>query len=254
MIINNINPTILSLGPLEIRWYGLVYIFGFLLSYYFLLKNKDNVKMTKDEILDMLFYIFIGMLVGARIFHFVFSSPIVLLSNPLELFMIWHGGMSFFGGLVGIVVSTIYYTKKYGKDWWKLADYVVMPAALALGIGRIANYVNSELLGTVSNVPWCVVFERVSSLCRHPYQIYASLSHFLLLAVLYLISTRKHKKGDVFFLFVIGYSILRFLVDFFRDDPRFWYLTIWQYISIVTIIFTIGIFKYINSRHIGQRR
>jgi len=238
MFINTLDPTLLKIGIFEIRWYGLVYIFGFLLVYWMLCRKRNELKINSQQIDNMILAIFIGLLVGARIFHFLFSEPSIFLKDPLEILKIWHGGMSFFGALIGIFVASYYYLKKLNLDWKKFADVIVIAGTIALILGRIANFINGELIGTASNLPWCVIFPNIDDICRHPYQIYASLSHLLLLGCLLLVNRIKNRKdGAIFFTFVIGYSILRFLTDFFRDDPRFFGLTVWQYLSIITAFF-----------------
>lgn len=241
MFIQNIDPTLLKIGFLEIRWYGLVYAFGFILVYFMLHKKREELGIKKEQIDNLILSLFIGLLVGARLFHFLFDDFSALIQNPLEFFMIWHGGMSFFGALLGASAASIYYLKKINLDWKKFGDVIIIAATIALIFGRIANFINGELVGTPSNLPWCVVFTQIDNICRHPYQIYASLSHVLLLGILLFVNKIKNnkrlKEGLVFFSFLIGYSVLRFLTDFFRDDPRYFGLTIWQYICIITAAF-----------------
>tara|TARA_B100002003_G_C14143765_1_gene549909 strand:- start:1982 stop:2746 length:765 start_codon:yes stop_codon:yes gene_type:complete len=235
MFIHNLNPTLLEIGPLEIRYYGIVYALGFLLVYYMLYKKREELKIKREQVDNLILALLIGLLVGARIFHFVFSDPLVFLKNPLELFMIWNGGMSFFGAFTGCFIASVWYLNKIKLDWKKFADVIVIGVTVALIFGRIANFINGELVGTISSLPWCVVFSGFDTLCRHPYQIYASLSHVLLLGILLFFSKFK-KKGLVFTSFLIGYSILRFITDFVREDLRFIGLTVWQYVSLVVVL------------------
>jgi phosphatidylglycerol---prolipoprotein diacylglyceryl transferase len=240
MFIHNINPTLLKLGFLEIRFYGIVYLLGFLLVYLALYKNKNKLKIEKEQIENLLLLGLIGMLVGARIFYFLFDNFYLLITKPFEILMVWHGGMSFFGALLGIFLSFYFYLKKINIDWKKVADVVVIPITIALILGRIANFINGELIGTASTLPWCTIFSKIDYICRHPYQIYASLSHLLLLFILIPINKIKERKDNLLFLtFLLGYSILRFLTDFFRQDQRFLFLTSWQYLSIVLAIISI---------------
>jgi len=235
MFVYNINPVLLKLGFLEIRYYGLVYVIGFLLVYYILRKHKKEVNLTDDLVDSFMFYLFIGMFIGSRLFYFIFQEPQLFLKNPLEFFMIWHGGMAYFGGLITTILAIYIFVKKHKLDFYRLADIVVIPVVFATALGRIANFLNGELVGTVTNVPWCFIFPGYAG-CRHPYQLYAALSMFLLFGVLLLTKTLKQQKGFVFWLFVTGYSGLRLLTDFFRDDPRFLALTLWQYFCIVGFI------------------
>ena len=247
MYINNLNPTLLELGPLEIRYYGIVYALGFLIVYYILYKKRDFLKIKKEQIDNLMLSLLIGLLVGARIFHFLFSEPLIFFKNPLELFMIWHGGMSFFGAFFGCFIAAFWYLNRIKLDWKKFGDIIVIGVTIALILGRIANFINGELVGIPSNVPWCVVFPMYDYVCRHPYQIYASLSHVLLLGVLLFVNRLKQKKdGLIFGVFIIGYSVLRFLTDFFREDLRFLGLTVWQYLSLVVVL--IGIVWLIKEK------
>jgi len=246
MYIHNINPTLFQLGPLEIRFYGIVYALGFLIVYYMLYKKRKDLGIKKQQIDNLILALLIGLLVGARLFHFIFAEPLTLLKNPLELFMLWHGGMSFFGALLGCFISVIYYSRKIKLDWKKFADIIVIGATIALILGRIANFINGELVGIPSNLPWCVIFPMYDYVCRHPYQIYASLSHILLLGILLFCYKLKKKQGFIFSIFLIGYSLLRFITDFFREDLRFLGLTSWQYISI--IVLAIGLYMLLKLK------
>ena len=237
MFIHNINPTLFRMGFLEVRFYGIVYALGFLLIYWLIYRKREELKIKRGQVDNLILILLVGLLVGARIFHFLFSDPLIFFSHPLEIFKIWNGGMSFFGALVGCFVGAVWYLKKIKLDWKKFADLIVIGVSVALIFGRIANFLNGELIGTVTNVPWCVIFTSVDYVCRHPYQIYASLSHVLLLGgLLYIDRLRINKKlneGVVFWSFLIGYSLFRFITDFFRLDPIFFGLTVWQYLSLV---------------------
>jgi len=243
MLTHNINPVLLSLGPLDIRYYGLVYVFTAVIAYFFLKKKVNETGIKKVD--DLLLYFLIGLLVGARLFEFIFTNPSILISQPLEIFKIWHGGMSFFGGLVGSITATYIYCKKNSKNFWKIADLIVFPATIGLILGRIANFINAELVGTITAVNWCVIFPGYFG-CRHPYQIYAAISHILLLGIIFLIykikNSRKIKSGIVFLGFTFFYSLMRLITDFVREEPRYLGLTVWQYLSIITIIITLIVF------------
>jgi len=240
-----IDPVILELGPLQIRWYGLVYVFGMLLVYRSLKKNKAKLGMESRHIDDFLLYLMLGMLIGARLFHFLFSDPRIFISDPLELVRIWHGGMSFFGGLAGACLGSYLFTRKHKVSFLALGDTIVIPVAFTLAIGRIANFINDELVGTITSVPWCVNFPEISG-CRHPYPLYASLSHFALAGILlFLHKKRKLKTGMLFLSFLFLYGLFRFTTDFWRDDPRMFGLTVWQALSMVLMAGS-GIVLYMN--------
>jgi len=245
MFINNLNPTLVKIGFFEIRFYGLVYFFGFLFSYFLLLKNKKRIGLKREEIENLFIFIFLGLLLGARIAHFLFKNPALIFSS--EFFKIWHGGMSFFGGLAGCLLFAFLYLKHIKKtsSFIKTADLLAPLAAIFLGFGRIANFINSEFIGTPSNLPWCTIFIKLDNICRHPYQLYAALSHFILFFVLfYFLKTRnKLKHGFLFYNFLIFYSLFRFITDFFRQDTRFLGLCLGQYTSLFVFILSLILLK-----------
>ncbi len=234
MIINTIDPVLFSLGPLQIRYYGVIYALGFILAYLFLTYaiRKGRITLTNKDLDDLFLHLIIGVVVGARLFHFIFYQPQTILNDPLEMLFIWHGGLSFHGGLVGAGLALYFFSRKKKISWISLADALGVPAALALALGRIANFTNHELYGQVTNVPWCVVFATAEG-CRHPYQIYAALSHLLLFAVLLYVYFRQRRNGLTLWTFVFLYGALRFLTDFFRDDPRLLGISMGQFLSLV---------------------
>jgi phosphatidylglycerol:prolipoprotein diacylglycerol transferase len=242
------------MGFLEVRFYGIVYALGFLLVYWLIYRKRDALGIKREQVDNLILILLIGLLVGARLFHFLFSDPLIFFRSPLEILKIWNGGMSFFGALIGCLTGAIWYLKKIKLNWKKFADIIIIGVTVALIFGRIANFLNGELIGTVTNVPWCVIFTSFDYLCRHPYQIYASISHVLLLGgLLYVDKLRVDKNlknGVVFWTFILGYSLLRFVTDFFRVDPRFLGLTVWQYLSLVVFV---GSLIYIKMNFIKKR-
>lgn len=235
MFVNNINPTLFSVFGFEIRFYGLVYFFVFLGLYYFLDYHRKKLNCSRKQVDDFIMSLFLGMLIFARIFHFMFSDFWSLFS--LELFKIWHGGMSFFGALFGMFVFGFGYLKYQKLNWKRFADYTALFGALGLAFGRIANYINSELVGKVSSLPWCVVFSKVDQYCRHPYQIYMALGHFLMFFVLIYLYFKKVKAGVMFYWFLILYGLTRFFLDFFRvEGLQVLGLSVWQWMSLVIIL------------------
>lgn len=229
MFIHNINPVLLSIGPLQIRYYGLVYAIGFIASYLLLqrLAKKGDVKNLDASAVDaFIIYLILGTIIGARVLLFVFYYPSTLLSDPLEVFWIWHGGMSFHGGLLGAVAASMIFCRKYKVSFYKLADFMVLPLALALFFGRIANFINGELVGTITTpekTPWCVVFKGYEG-CRHPSQLYEAVKNLFIFFTLIIVYTNKElkkklKDGMIFWSFVLMYGVLRFIITFWRDDP-----------------------------------
>ncbi|MBW2964285.1 prolipoprotein diacylglyceryl transferase, partial [Candidatus Woesearchaeota archaeon] len=180
--VHNINPVLLDLGPVEIRYYGLVYVLGFLLVYlYFdwLIKRK-RIRMDKDGLYDLIFYNMLGVLIGSRLVHCIFWEPSYYLLRPWEIFYVWQGGMAFHGGLAGVALATWLWWKKTGKKipYAKLADHLAIPAVFILALGRIANFVNGELPGKVTDVWWCWYFPGVEG-CRHPQVLYSAAKRLL---------------------------------------------------------------------------
>ena len=236
----SINPTIVKLGPIQIRWYGVMYILGFTISY-LLVKyqiRKKRLGIDSAVINDLFLYLIIGLIVGARIGYVVFYNLAFYFDHPLKLLAVWEGGMSFHGGLIGIVLSGIIFVTKRRIDFWQLADLVAVTAPIGLGLGRLGNFINAELYGRVTSVPWGMVFPAAGDLPRHPSQLYEFLLEgVLLFAILWRIKDVRLTKGALFCIFVILYGIFRFFVEFFRQpDPQIGFifscLTMGQVLSI----------------------
>ncbi|MFC1705093.1 prolipoprotein diacylglyceryl transferase, partial [Nanoarchaeota archaeon] len=161
MFYHNINPVLFNLGPLQIRYYGVIYALGFVITYYFLVyfARQGKLKLKDEEIGDFIFYSVIGVILGARLFEVLFYNLKFFLANPLEILMVWHGGLSFHGGLVGAVLAIFIFCRKKKIAFYDIADAAVFPVSLALMLGRIGNFLNAELYGKITNVPWCVKFK-----------------------------------------------------------------------------------------------
>ncbi|TET93858.1 MAG: prolipoprotein diacylglyceryl transferase [Desulfobacteraceae bacterium] len=239
-----INPTIINIGPLQIRWYGVMYILAFLASY-FLVRyqiRKKRLNIDINTVNDLFLFLIIGLIIGARLGYVIFYNLPFYLSHPLKLFAIWEGGMSFHGGLIGAIVSGLIYIKKHRVDFWAIADLIVVTAPIGLGLGRLGNFINAELYGRVTNVPWGMIFPTGGDLPRHPSQLYQFfLEGILLFTILWWIKDFPFKKGTLFCLFLILYSIFRFFVELFREpDPQlgliFSFLTMGQILSIFMCI------------------
>lgn len=244
MWIDNLNPAILSLGPLEIRWYGLIYVLGFFLAVWWLfyLKKKNRLDLSKDQIWDFMFYLMLGVLIGSRLFE-VFWEPHYYLSNPLNFFKFWQGGMSFHGGLAGIIIAALIYCRKRRLEFWKMADFMSLPTMFALGLGRIANFINGELVGKPWNGSWCVIFPNYDDLCRHPQVLYSALGRFLTSGwLLFLLLKDKFQPGFVFWNFIFWEGVFRFIIDFFREDPRWLSLAPGQWFSLIMVIISLYFF------------
>jgi len=233
MFVHNINPTLLNIGPFEIRYYGLVYVLGFLIVYYLLMKKRDELKLEKKDVENLVLYLILGVVIGSRLLEVLAWSPAHYLTNPLKIFAVWEGGMSVHGGIIGVLIAGYLFCKKKKISLAKLADFIVIPAVFVLALGRIANFINAELVGTITNLPWCVKFPGYEG-CRHPVQLYGAAGRFLLFG--YLIALKKYKKfkdGFLFWNFILFMGIGRFFCDFLRDDSRVLGLSMGQYLSLI---------------------
>jgi len=170
----HIDPTIVTLGPLQIRWYGIMYVLGFMASYllvkYQIRKNRLNIEINRLN--DLFLFLVIGLIIGARLGYCIFYNFSFYLIHPLKLLAIWEGGMSFHGGLIGVVISGYIYIKRHEVSFWQLADLLVVTAPIGLGLGRLGNFLNAELYGRVTTLPWGMIFPSAGNLPRHPSQLY----------------------------------------------------------------------------------
>jgi len=216
----NIDPILLELGPIRLSWYGLMYVFGFLISYLLVryqMKRKD-FGISRQEVENLYFYLIIGLMVGARLGYVLFYDLKVYLADPLEIFAIWHGGMSFHGGLMGVLVVGVLFSWRNKKSFWKITDLIIVTAPIGLGLGRIGNFINGELYGRVTQVPWGMIFPKGGPLPRHPSQLYESaLEGGALFLILWFIKDKKLPSGSLFALFLLLYGVFRFFVEFFRE-------------------------------------
>ena len=247
MYLHNLNPTILNLGPLEIRWYGLVYVLGFLLAAYWLHKHKEKINLAKDQAWDLLFYIILGLLIGARVFM-IFWQPEIYLLKPWNLIKIWEGGMSFHGGFAGAILGAYYYCRKKNLNFLTIADLISIPAIFALALGRIANFINGELVGRITSVPWAVKFSDYEGF-RHPVQLYNSLANLSIFGLLWFLKDKNYKKGTLFWTFLVWYSSLRFLMGFFKEADQYGFLlgiTVEQLIYLVAAVISIICLKKVR--------
>lgn len=191
MLTNSIDPTLFTLFGFEIRYYGIIYVIGFILLWWFLNKKRQELNLEKKDIEDFILYSIIGVIVGARLFEILWS-PSYYLSNPTAIFKVWNGGMSLHGGIIGIILAGLYFSKKKNISFLKLADLAVIPAVFGLALGRIGNFINSELVGTVTSLPWCVNFKEYLG-CRHPVQLYGAAGRFALFGLLLYFYKSKEK-------------------------------------------------------------
>ena len=258
MFINNFDPVAIQIFSIEIRWYSLAYIIGILLGW--ILSKRffiSNVEL-KEKFDDFLTFVILGIIIGGRLGYVILYNPNYYLDNLIDIFKIWEGGMSFHGGLIGVVLASIYFAKKNNQNFFIYLDVVSIVAPIGIFFGRIANFINSELYGTETNLPWAVQFIKIDNLYRHPTQLYEAIFEGL---ILFLILIYLRNKGFMKIaglmsgIFLICYSIFRFMIEFLRvPDEQIGYLlfnlTMGQIIS--CIFFLIGIYltivRYENKK------
>ena len=252
MFINNFDPVALEIFSLEIRWYSLAYIFGIILGWILAKKLFIQDIEVKNKFDDYLTYLIIGIILGGRLGYIFIYNLSFYINNPLDIFKIWQGGMSFHGGLIGIIIVSFWFSKKHNDNAFIYLDIVSLVAPIGIFFGRIANFINSELYGIKTNLPWGVKFVNIDNFIRHPSQLYEALFEGIILFLILLYFRKKnfHKiPGLISGLFLIFYSIFRFGIEFFRaPDEQLGYLflnlTMGQIISFVFLI--IGIYLFIS--------
>ena len=254
MFINNFDPVAIEIFSLEIRWYSLAYIVGILIGWYLAKKFfiNNNIYNKFD---DYITYIIIGLILGGRFGYVLFYNFDYYINNPVDIFKLWQGGMSFHGGVLGVIIASIIFAKKNNDDVFEYLDVVALVSPIGIFFGRIANFINSELYGPVTNVPWSVTFINIDNLPRHPSQLYEALLEglVLFLILIYFKNKFSNKPGLISGLFLIFYSIFRFFVEFYRvPDEQLGYiflnLSMGQVISLLFILsgVTLFYFKYEN--------
>lgn len=220
----SIDPVAVSLGPLDVHWYGLMYLLSFLLGWGLGIVRtaQAHVHWSREEVGDLLFYVVLGVVIGGRVGYMLFYQPGLLLDNPLQLFYIWQGGMSFHGGMLGVFAAAAWFARHTGRGFFDITDFVAPIVPVGLFFGRIANFINGELIGRVTDVPWAMVYPYVDMAPRHPSELYeAGLEGLLLFAVLWLFARRTRPRMAVSGLFLLGYGCLRFFAEFFRKPDDF---------------------------------
>lgn len=215
-----IDPVLIQLGPLAIRWYGLMYLVGFLFAMWLANRRADkpNSGWTRDQVSDLLFAGFLGVVLGGRIGYVLFYNFGLFLENPLYLFQVWTGGMSFHGGLLGVMTAMLWYAHRNKRTFFSVADFIAPLVPFGLGMGRMGNFMNGELWGRVTDVPWAMVFPTGGPFPRHPSQLYeAFLEGFVLLIILNIFIRKPRPARAVSGLFLIGYGSFRFIIEYFRE-------------------------------------
>ena len=257
MLINNFDPVAIQIFSLEIRWYSLAYITGILSGWYLSKKIFILDPKLKDKFDDYVTYIILAIIIGGRLGYVFFYNFYYYLNNPIDIFKIWQGGMSFHGGLIGIILISFWFAKKNYQNPFNYLDIISLVAPIGIFFGRIANFVNSELYGTETSVPWAVTFLQIDQVPRHPTQLYEATFEGIILFLILIYFRKKgflKSPGLLSGLFLIFYSIFRFIIEFLRvPDEQLGYLflnfTLGQIISLVflAIGFYLFIIKYENK-------
>ena len=255
MFINNFDPVGFQIMSFEIRWYSLAYIAGIIIGWLLCKKILIHKSDINEKFDDYITYLVIGMIIGGRLGYIIFYNFSYYINNFFDIFKVWEGGMSFHGGLIGIIIASILFSKKHNQDSFLYMDLVSLVAPIGIFFGRLANFINSELYGTATDIPWAVTFIQVDDLSRHPSQLYEAILEGLILFIILIYFTNKNylnKPGLISGLFLIFYSLFRFFIEFFRvPDDQIGHLilslTMGQIISLVFATIGVTIFYLKNE-------
>ena len=255
MIYPDIDPVALQLGPLKIHWYGLMYLLGFLSAWWLgsVRAKSPGSNWTKEQVSDLIFYGAVGLILGARLGYILFYNFSAFLDDFAILFKIWEGGMSFHGGLLGVLIAFWLFGRKTQKNFFQISDFIVPMAPIGLGAGRIGNFINGELLGRPADpaLPWSMIYPHVDSIARHPSSLYQALTEgALLFIILWIYSSKPRPLMSTSALFLLLYGAFRFTTEFFREPDShlgfiaFNWMTMGQLLSLPMIVFGVGLLVY----------
>ena len=243
----SISPIIFSIGPIAVRWYSMAYLFGIAAGWFLVNRNvkKYNLGLSKADVEDLIFYLTLGIIIGGRFGYVLFYGKGAFWENPLQIFELWKGGMSFHGGIAGVIIAAWLYARRFGFQFLAITDLVALYAPIGMFLGRLANFVNDELWGRVTTVPWAVRFPSGGYVPRHPSQLYEAFFEgiviFILLNWLWRSSRIRNSHGVVSALFVMLYGIFRISMEQFRQPDAqlgffFGHITMGQMLSLPLII------------------
>ena len=255
MFINNFDPVAFQIISFEIRWYSLAYIAGIIIGWMLCKKIFIRKSDINEKFDDYVTYLVIGMIIGGRLGYIIFYNFNYYINNFFDIFKVWEGGMSFHGGLIGIIVASILFSKKNNQDSFLYMDLVSLVAPIGIFFGRLANFINSELYGTPTDIPWAVTFIQVDNLSRHPSQLYEAILEGVILFIILMYFKNKDylkKPGLISGLFLIFYSLFRFFIEFVRvPDEQLGYLifelSMGQIISLIFFVIGIILFYFKNE-------
>jgi phosphatidylglycerol:prolipoprotein diacylglycerol transferase len=252
-----IDPVAIALGPLAVRWYGLMYLLGFGIAFLLArsrIKRGMSGNISYAVFDDLFFFSVLGVVLGGRLGYVLFYKPVYYLSHPLEILSVWQGGMSFHGGFLGVIIAMLYIARKHRIRWLAITDFIAPLVPPALAAGRIGNFINGELWGRVTEASWGMVFRGAGALPRHPSQLYQfALEGVLLFVILWWYSARPRPMGAVSAMFLIGYGALRFCAEFFREPDDFlgllaFSLSMGQWLSLPMIIAGIAMLAWAGRK------
>jgi len=253
-----IDPVAVSLGPLKVHWYGLMYLIGFAAAWWLGTHRakRPDTPFTPEQISDLIFYGALGVIAGGRLGYMLFYDFGTIVENPVRIFYVWQGGMSFHGGLIGVLIAMIFCARKFKLTFFQITDFLAPLVPIGLGMGRIGNFINGELWGRTTDVPWGMVFPGAGELPRHPSQLYqASLEGLALFLILWFYSRKPRPTMAVSGLFLICYGLFRITAEFFRQPDAqigylaFDWLTEGQLLSLPMVIGGIVLILLAYKRH-----
>jgi len=256
----SIDPVFLHLGMLSIRWYGLLFVGGLLIGSHILRWIYKREGKDPSSIDDYLVYMIIGVIIGARLVHTLFYEPDYFLSHPIEILYIWKGGLASHGGMIGAIIATYLYAKRYGLDFIWLLSRLAIPAALASSLIRIGNFFNSEIIGIkAEGIPWAIVFEKVDMIPRHPSQLYEAIAYFIIFIILLLVYLQNSPKRSTKLLgglYIVLVFSIRFILEFWKSRQADYILSsnlnVGQLLSIPFIL--VGIFWLVYANFLQSRK
>jgi len=239
-----LNPVLFNMGPFEIRYYGLLMALAFLIGYFILRKLSNEFEISEKQAEDFFIYALLSLIVGARLFEVLFYDPSYYFSNPIKILYVWEGGLASHGAIILTFIVAILYSKLKNIKFYNLADLFIIPIALGASFVRIGNFINNELVGRVTNVPWAVKFSGYEGL-RHPVQLYQASYLFVIFLILFKIRKLKDRKpGIILWSFLLLDSMFRFITEFFKDLPKdygfyLYNLNLAQYFSVAIVIISL---------------
>jgi phosphatidylglycerol:prolipoprotein diacylglycerol transferase len=249
----DINPIAFSFGPMAVHWYGITYLFAFIGCFWLSVIRGRTRGWTSQQLTDVLFYVAMGIIFGGRIGYILFYYPAEILRQPLTMLAFWEPGRSFHGGMLGVFIALLFYVKFNFKKFIELTDFIAPAVPIGLGFGRLGNFINGELYGRITTMPWGMIFPHAGPQPRHPSQLYELfLEGFVLCVFLVWYARKSRPLGAVSGMFLLGYGVIRCLVEFVRapDDGHgfvaFNWLTMGQLLSIPMII--LGLYFVLRNR------